>query len=214
MVRRFAIVLSLCCLVVAPPRATAQVRLKEAQPNEISLSYGVSLLGLSMGTVAAFANRIGDIADFLVASSGDNVRVHVGGSQGIYNLGYSYTVNKTWQFGMTFGYNKLNVEHSDNTGSYRPIDANLFNIMNTAQVNWFRVESDMFGMYSKGAIGVWIAQYGLMVDTADEQTGTKFFFPAFQLSAVCLEIGKSFSGFLELGVGMQGIVQTGMRVRF
>ncbi len=202
-----------CCLLVVVPQTSAQVRLKDAHPNEICVSYGVSLLGMSVGTVAGFANLLGDIADEFEISSGDNIRVHLGGSRGIATLGYSYTLNKTWQFGASAGFSRLSVRLSDNTGEFAPLAADMFNFMNTAQVNWFRTRNDVFGMYTKAGIGMWIVNYGLMVDTADERSGTKIF-PAAQLSAVCLEVGRSISGFLELGVGMQGIVQTGLRVRF
>ena len=213
MKRGIIAVLVICCTLAAAPRAAAQMRLKEAHPNEICVSYGVSLLGVSMQTVAGFANKLGDLADFVGLSSGDNIRVKVGGSSGIVTLGYSYTVNKTWQFGASTGFSRLSMHLSDNTGDFRPLTANMFNFMNTAQVNWFRTRNDVFGMYSKAGAGVWIVNYGLMVDTADERTGTKVNFAA-QLSPVCLEIGRTFSGFLELGVGMQGLVQTGLRVRF
>lgn len=209
---RLIAVLVLCCLAVAP-RATAQIRLKEAHPNEFSLSYGVSLLGVSMRTVAFLANRLGDLVDLVDPSPGDDIRVRIGGSYGIATLGYSYTVNKTWQFGVATGFSRLSVHLSDNTGEIRPLTANMFNFMNTAQVNWFRTRRDVFGMYTKAGMGVWIVNYGLMVDTADQKTGTKVNF-AGQLSPVCLEVGRTVSGFLELGVGMQGVVQTGLRVRF
>ena len=213
--RRLIAALALGCVLAAAaaPCASAQMRLKEAHPNEICVSYGVSLLGVSVGTVAGFANSLADIADFIEVSSGDNIRVHIGGTHGIFTLGYSYTVNKTWQFGAATGFSRLNMHVSDNTGDFRPLTADMYNFMNTAQVNWFRTGNDVFGMYTKAAIGMWIVNYGLMVDTADERGGTKIF-PAAQLSAVCLEVGKTVSGFLELGVGMQGVVQTGLRVRF
>jgi len=209
---RLLTVLFLCSLAVAP-RATAQMRIKEAHPNEICLSYGVSLLGASMGLVAGMANMLGNVVDWIDPSPGDDIRVHIGGSHGIATLGYSYTVNKTWQFGVSTGYSRLSVRVSDNTGEYRPLTGNMFNFMHTAQVNWFRTRKDIFGMYTKAGLGVWVVNYGLMVDTADEMTGTKVNF-AGQISPVCLEVGRTVSGFLELGVGMQGVIQTGLRVRF
>ena len=38
--------------------------------------------------------------------------------------------------------------------------------------------------------------------------------PTGHLTAVGLEVGRAFSGFMEFGVGMQGIVQAGIRARF
>ena len=212
--RGFFAALALCCLVAAPQGAAAQVRLKEAHRNEICVSYGVSLLGLSVGTVSGFANILGAIGDEMSSTSGDHIRVRISGSHGIATLGYSYTLNTTWQFGAAGGYSRLAMHLSDNTGSFRPLTADMYNFMNTAQVNWFRTGNDVFGMYTKMAVGMWIVNYGLMVDTADEKRGTKTFYPIGQISAVCLEVGRQFSGFLELGVGMQGSIVTGIRARF
>ena len=198
-------------LLAASPAAQAQ-QAPFSTHNEISTSYGVSAIGASLSLIAKYANWVSALADFMEISNGDNIRVKAGGSKGVINLGYAYQVNKTWQFGVAFGYNRISMELSDNTGSIKPLTANLFTIMNTAQVNWFRV-NDMFGMYSKAAVGVLLANYGLMVGTADERTGTKPFFSP-HISAVCMEVGRDFRGFMELGMGMQGIVQVGIKARF
>ena len=211
--KRILIAIACLCALVSGPQAQAQ-RLKEAHPNEISTSFGVSLLGVSVRAVTALGNKLGDLAGLWDQSGDDKVRVRIGGTGGITTLGYSYTINKAWQFGASVGFDHLSVHVSDNTGTFRPLTANLFSIMHTAQVNWFRTDNDLFGMYSKFGAGVWIVNYGLMVDTADEKRGTKTFYPIGQVSAVCLEIGRQFSGFLELGFGMQGSVITGIRARF
>lgn len=181
-------------------------------PNEISLSYGLSAMSLSTGLVVRYANIIGDLADFFEISSGDHIRASSGGTGGYANLGYSYQINKTWHFGATVGYYGLNLGLEDNTGHIDPLKVRLVTIMNTARVNWFRA-GDIFGMYSKAGIGCMITNYGLMVDTPDERKGTKVF-PAAQLSAVCLEVGRGFRGFMELGFGMQGFLQVGVKARF
>lgn len=211
--KRILIAIACLCTLVSGQQAQAQ-RLKEAHPNEISTSFGVSLLGVSVRAVTALGNKLGDLAGLWDKSGDDKVRVRIGGTGGITTLGYSYTINKAWQFGASVGFDRLSVHVSDNTGTFRPLTANLFSIMHTAQVNWFRTDNDLFGMYSKFGAGVWIVNYGLMVDTADEKRGTKTFYPIGQVSAVCLEIGRQFSGFLELGFGMQGSVITGIRARF
>lgn len=211
MKRLFVVALIATVALLTAPAAQAQPTVYTH--NEISTSYGVSLLGASIGVVSKYANWIGWLGDVTEYSTGDNIRVKSGGSKGIINLGYAYQVNKTWQFGVAFGFNRLSVELSDNTGSIQPLTANLFTIMNTAQVNWFRTGNDVFGMYSKVGLGVVLANYGLMVGTADEMKGTKPFF-APHLTAVGLEVGRNFRGFLEIGAGMQGVVQMGIKARF
>lgn len=203
-------ILAVSCFLTAP---VAQAQTPVFAPNEISTSYGVSLMGASMGLVAKYANIAGRIADITGFSDGDNIRVKAGGSKGIVNIGYAYQINKTWSFGVTGGFNRLSYELSDNTGSIKPFAVNLFTVMNTAQANWFRTGNDVFGMYSKAGVGVMFANYALMKDTPDEETGTRVF-PSGHLTAVGLEVGRGFRGFLELGMGMQGVVQMGIKARF
>ena len=209
--KRLIVAVFAAALVMAAPSARAQAPF--STHNEISTSYGISALGASLSLVAKYANLASAFADFVEISDGANIRVKAGGSKGVVNLGYAYQINKTWQFGISAGYNRISVELSDNTGSIKPLTANLFTIMNTAQVNWFRTASDMFGMYSKAAAGVVLVNYGLMVGTEDERTGTRPFFSP-HLTAVGLEVGRDFRGFMELGVGMQGILQMGIKARF
>ena len=181
-------------------------------PNEISLSYGLSAMSLATGLVVRYANYIGEFADFIEISSGDHIRASSGGTGGFANLGYSYQINKTWHFGASVGYYGINLGLEDNTGHVDPLKVNLFTIMSTARVNWFRT-GDIFGMYSKAGIGCMITNYGLMVDTPDERKGTKVF-PAAHVSAVGLEVGRGFRGFMELGFGLQGFLQIGVKARF
>ena len=206
-----ALVVILAAVLLSAPAAQAQQI--PSTRNEISSSYGVSLLGASLSVVAKYTNLIGEFADFIEVSSGDNIRVKSGGSKGAINLGYAYQLNKTWQFGVAGGFNRISLELSDNTGKIKPLTANMYTIMNTAQVNWFRTGNDIFGMYSKAAAGVVLVNYGLMVGTADEKTGTKPFF-APHITAVGLEVGHGFRGVLELGLGFQGVVQMGIKARF
>lgn len=196
--------------LLSVPSARAQFLTTQ---NEISSSYGVSVMGATLGMVIKYANFIGEIGELLEISSGDNIRVRSGGSKGIINMAYGYQYDKHWQFGIAFGFNRISVELSDNTGTVKPLVANMFTIMNTAQFNWFRTDNDKFGMYSKAGAGVLLANYGLMVGSADERTGTKPFF-APHLTAVGLEVGQDFRGFMELGMGMQGILQLGIKARF
>ena len=213
MKRLFVVAILAAFCLVAAPMALAQERVRVSAPNEISSSYGVSVLGASMSMIAKYANIVSYIADVTEYSNGDNIHVKAGGSKGIINLGYAYQINKTWSFGVVGGFNRLSYELSDNTGSVQPLTANLFTVMNTAQANWFRTGNDVFGMYSKAAVGVMFANYGLMVGSADEKKGTKVF-PSGHLTAVGLEVGHGFRGFLELGLGMQGVVQMGIKARF
>ncbi len=67
----------------------------------------------------------------------------------------------------------------------------------------------MFGMYSKVGLGVMAVGGSLM-----EEFHKTVWLPTGHLSLIGLEVGKGFSGFMELGAGMQGICQLGVRARF
>ncbi len=203
-------ILASVCLVSAPAARAQQVPIYS--PNEISLSYGLSAMSLATGLVVKYANFIGEFAEFTEMSTDDIVRVNNGGTGGFVNLGYSYQINRTWHFGAAAGYYGLNLGMEDKTGHVDPFRVNLFTIMNTARVNWFRT-GDIFGMYSKAGIGCMITNYALMVDTPDERKGTKVF-PAAHVSAVGLEVGRGFRGFMELGFGLQGFLQMGVKAVF
>jgi hypothetical protein len=203
-------ILASACLLSAPAVQAQKVPIYT--PNEISLSYGASAMSVATGIVVRYANLIGDFADFTEISTGDHIRANSGGTGGFVNLGYAYQINKTWHFGITGGYYRMKLGLEDNTGKVDPLTVNLFTVMNTARVNWFRT-GDIFGMYSKGCIGMMITNYALMPDTPDERTGTKVF-PAAHVSAVGLEVGRGFRGFMELGVGLQGFLQMGVKAVF
>lgn len=212
MKKLFAVALLATVAFLTAPATQAQQSMVYTH-NEISTSYGVSLIGSSISVLANYLNMAGKIADITGFSDGDNIRVKSGGSKGVINLGYAYQINKTWQFGGAFGFNRMSLILSDNTGSLPAMQANLFTILSTAQANWFRTKNDMFGMYSKLGAGVMITNAKLMDETPDPIPVNKVF-PAAHLTAVGLEVGRGFRGFLELGLGMQGIVQMGIKARF
>ncbi len=70
------------------------------------------------------------------------------------------------------------------------------------------VNSDMFGLYSKAAVGA-----TLMKDSSFDKDESRVMFN-WQLSLLGLEFGSSIRAFAEVGMGEQGIVLGGVRVRF
>ena len=102
-----------------------------------------------------------------------------------------------------------------NLGKLKP-GINFYTLMTTAKFDWFRTRSDVFGMYSKVCVGGFIGNFNkdfsTLFDIPDRYR--TFGFVAPHISLIGLEVGKSFSGFMELGVGMQGVVQAGIRARF
>ena len=200
----FALAALICFLAI--PKAQAQMYYKQYHPNEISASYGVSLLGSAL-------NGIINKADLVSGLIGDDdyVAIKSGGTKGVLNLGYSYQINKTVSIGMAVGMNRMSVNLEDKTGKLTAGAANIYTLMATGKFDWFRTSSDIFGMYSKLGLGV-MAMHGELVE--DKTLSGTLWLPTGHLSLIGLEVGRGFSGFMELGVGMQGIAQFGIRARF
>lgn len=214
--RRILLSLTLGCLLLfASNPVRAQYQYHVTHPNEISTSYGVSFLGMTLGTFVRLADKVVDWSDILGIEIDKDWKLSAGGSKGVLGVGYSRQLNKTIGVGAAFSYEGLSVKLSDNTGSIKPLAADLYVISNTARFNWFRTKNDVFAMYSKVSLGVGLVHGVLMKDTADEISRTFPFF-APQLSPICLEVGKGFSGFIESGVGLPDILYAhfGIRARF
>jgi hypothetical protein len=203
--KKIFVSLMMVCLMALPTmQAQTQTYYKQIHPNEISASYGVSLLGTSIGTVV---NKLDDLRRWLDID--DGLVVKSGGTFGVINLGYTYQLNKVVSIGGAIGLNSMKIRLEDNTGKIDAARANIWMLMSSAKFDWFRTRSDVFGMYSKVNLGVMGIGASLM-----EEAHKTLWLPTGHLSLIGLEVGKGFSGFMELGVGMQGIVQAGVRARF
>jgi hypothetical protein len=203
--KKIFVSLMMVCLMALPTmQAQTQTYYKQIHPNEISASYGVSLLGTGIGTVV---NKLDDIRRWLDID--DGLVVKSGGTFGVINLGYTYQLNKVVSIGGAIGLNSMKIRLEDNTGKIDAARANIWMLMSSAKFDWFRTRSDVFGMYSKVNLGVMGIGASLM-----EEAHKTLWLPTGHLSLIGLEVGKGFSGFMELGVGMQGIVQAGVRARF
>lgn len=198
----FFAMLALSCLLASP--ALRAQNINEWAPNELSASYGVSLIGISINTVIDIAGAIvdaGKIADIDLAS------VKSGGSKGIINASYLYHTNKLFAVGGSVGFNRLSINIQDETGKMTAAASNIIFGMVDAKVNWFR--QDIFGMYSKFGLGVMCITGNLM-----EGSGHNVWLPTAQVSLIGMELGRQFCGFMELGAGMQGILQAGVKLHF
>ena len=202
--RKIFIALLVISGLMAAPSAQAQSSGWDGAHNEISASYGVSLIGTTIGAVVNKANTLFGFLD-----GTDYVTVKNGGSKGIINLGYNYQFNKTVGVGLDGGFNRMSINLSDETGKLTAAAANVFTVMTTGKFNWFR--KPVFGMYSKIGAGVMIVSGKLMEDQTLSKT---LVLPTGHLSLVGMEVGRGFCGFLELGAGFEGIVQVGIRARF
>lgn len=101
----------------------------------------------------------------------------------------------------------MSVNLEDNTGKISAASANIIFLMADAKFNWFR--RPVFGMYSKIGLGAMCINGNLV-----EQYSGNLWLPTGQLSLIGMEVGEQFCGFMELGVGMQGIAQFGLKYHF
>ncbi len=202
MKRLFVSILIISSLLLCGQAKAQNLYYKQIHPNEISTSYGFSVLS-TFGSVV-----IGSLSNLLDLAGGE-ISVKPGGTYGVINLGYSYQLNKTISIGGGLAFNRLSVDLKDNTGKISPAAVNIWTIMSTGKFDWFRTRSDMFGMYSKVGLGIMAVGGSLM-----EELHKTIWLPTGQLSLIGLEVGRGFSGFMELGFGNQGIAQLGVRARF
>ena len=211
MKKSFLVLLSLVCLLLAPP-SWAQQQKTVQYHHEISSSYGMSLLGLMFDKAV---EKIGSTVDLgeLIGVRIDDIDLKGGGSKGVVNLGYAYQINKRFQFGISGGFNRVSIIFLEGEEAFSPLKVDLYSIMGTAQVNWFRTRDDRLGIYSKLGAGVMLLNIGLDVGSEEDIRDTRPFFSP-HLTLLGLEVGRGFRGFLELGAGMQGLVQVGIKARF
>ncbi len=203
--KKILISLLAVCTLLLSEQASAQTRYyKQIHPNEISASYGFSLLGTAIGTVI---NKADNLNEWLGID--EEIHIRNRGTKGVISLGYTHQLSKVVSVGGTMSLNSIGVELKDDTGSLTAANANIWMLMGTCKIDWFRTKSDIFGMYSKVGLGVMGIGGSLM-----EEFHKTVWLPTGHLSLVGLEVGRGFSGFMELGVGMQGIVQAGIRARF
>lgn len=196
--------LAICTLLLSVQASAQTLYYKQIHRNEISASYGFSLLGTAIGTVI---NKADNLNEWLGID--EEIHIRNRGTKGVISLGYTHQLSKVVSVGGTMSLNSIGVELKDDTGSLTAANANIWMIMGTCKIDWFRTRSDIFGMYSKVGLGVMGIGGSLM-----EEFHKTVWLPTGHLSLVGLEVGRGFSGFMELGVGMQGIVQAGIRARF
>jgi len=87
---------------------------------------------------------------------------------------------------------------------------NYFTVMPSIKYAW--INKDHFALYSKAAIGLTLEQDKQKMNGKTSNNSQVSL--AFQFSAIGVEFGGKFRGFVEAGVGEQGIVLAGLRYKF
>jgi len=167
--------------------------------NEFALAY-------SQFTVPQAVYVIGSV--FGIAFSLGNFTLEKMALPGALSLEYTHYVNDTFGFGgsltgdlMTADKYTGKEENKKYDGKFR---MGFLSVMPHVKASWF--DNPHFGMYSKVAVGA----AGVF-----QKDGESSITWAAQLSPVCMDFGGSdLRGYLELGVGMQGIVTLGIKKMF
>ena len=166
--------------------------------NEFSVTY-------SQFTVPQFGFILGEV--FGIMFTAGHVEFENPLMTGALGVEYTHWVNNWFGYGgSVFGEfmtaNTITKDSNGNKTKSGSMNMGFASIMPTARFRWFN--NPHFGMYSKLGAGLGLA-------FSDECQPTV----SVQPSPVCMDFGgDSVRGFLELGVGMQGIVSLGIKKMF
>lgn len=185
-------------MLLGAPQLRSQ-QYNEGPVNDINISYGYF-------TVTQFATVLGGVlgAAFTLGHAAPTDILSTGSLQ----LEYLHKTNSwLWLGGGVSGeIDTLVMEGRDSdgnpTGNTTKSDINTMNVFATAKANWLRREK--LALYSRLSAGVFAA-FGEEPSLA----------PSVQLGLIGFEAGNLNSrGFIELGIGMHGVISCGFRHLF
>lgn len=179
-------------------------------PNDISINYGIA-------SVQTFVSLVAETMMIIPTALGG---MQFDGFHSTGSIGVSYyrSLGKTVSVGGALNYNRV---FSDFHGKDDPAIKGHFamdwiTLMAAAKFYWFKKPA--VAMYTKIGLGAGMIGSQFKKKEAD---GTKSssswsasWTPAAQISAVGVEFGGRFRGFAELGIGMEGILNLGVKYYF
>lgn len=129
---------------------------------------------------------------------------------------YFYHINNWLGVGAIFSYGRVSTKYIsqvDFSEAYTNINSS-YSLMPAVKFNWLRLAH--FGMYSKIGVGALLFDVKAVPADPAEQTekalGVSY---NFQVSPLGIEFGgEQFRGFIEGGIGEQGVVLAGLRYKF
>ena len=159
--------------------------------NEIALSYGLANFETLLNPVCTWA--VDAIGLEILTKTQQNV-----GVLGTLSFEYYRRVTDLLRVGAVFSYNRFSYLESP-TSNIR----DYLTLLPAVRLQWYQV--DWFSADTKIGVG---ATY-----VADAKGDNHFMF-SFQASLLGLEVGRRLSGFVEIGIGEQGLIPVGLRYRF
>jgi hypothetical protein len=203
MKRSTLLTILLACAMLAPFSVYSQESSQTDRPNELYGGYGAfSVYYFNNNTSHEYASG----GSYYYYESGDP------SSAGTFFLGYNRLVNRFISVGIVFSY-----MHATNTltGDYNYYDTIVSHgtsadhlISCVSRVNFLYLRKPFLTLYSGAAIGVTVDLNKATIDGA-EYSDRKLK-PAGQLTLFGIRAGKALGGFLEFGVGSNGILTAGI----
>lgn len=209
--KRSALLLAVALLLLlsSSPSAWCRGNGSPLPKGELNISYGLFNVGefvMTFGQVLAMGLSLGNYSvKNLYFTGAFAVEGYFKASDWLYAgaiVGYEHMGGDQ--------YNKSGTVTHDNGSSEALYEykgkAGIDMIMPMLSLKPFWFNRETVSMYSKIAGGAFCLLPG-----GDDSGSVSF---GFQLSPVCIEFGRSWRGFAELGFGMQGILNAGISKRF
>jgi hypothetical protein len=185
-------------MVVAAMMVTMNVNAQDEPKNEIGVFYGFE----------SASNIFSVYSSIFAAAAGDQ-----SSWWGPIGAEYYYHLTPGVAVGGVLAYASCKAE--DKKSGQKDLSETFITVMPSVKFNWLRKKN--FGMYSALSAGVMFASISVggaseeLDKEAKDETITNFMF---QATALGLEFGGNFRGFVEAGLGEKGLLCAGLRYKF
>ena len=130
------------------------------------------------------------------------------------HLEYSFQVKKKWEIGIGASFNSFSLE---NTHTTSPLDMIVFKQKTlTLSAKYVYVNRRMLQLYSSVNLGMaWNSYHSsdIFFPNGIPGSGEKQFASATHVSFLGFSFGDRFGGYVELGLGFKGVLNSGMFLR-
>ena len=199
----------LLLLLLAVMIATASVNAQNGYDTKHEVAVGYGFLSIT---------EMGDFfQNFITIIAGENYDITQ--FVGPINAEYFYHVNEWFSVGGTFSFASAKMDvlssYSENNQLIGKENDKYYTFIPAVKFNWLR--TPYFDMYSKlGAGASFInTDYEPVDTTTDQPDKSNNYMFNFQVTPLGLEAGSAqFRGFIEAGLGEQGVVSLGLRYKF
>ena len=182
---------SLLLVLMTGLPASAQSQ-EEVETRKHQISFGIPLL-----PVQEIVTGISAIASDIVGQDVDDIK-----AKGAYSLSYRFFPNPRLGVGVTGIYQRIDVNYKNPTAKST---FNTIAILANGQYNYLM--KSKFDLYSRVGVGICnFNQSGGVGNSSDNAF-------AFQVTAIGIRGGGTFSSFVEAGFGYEGILHVGFCLR-